>query len=63
LPTRIPEFPKATGRLGSASSEAAWEQSLDAFLGDLGLFDGSLPIRKSISAPIAHLDGTTWFEK
>ncbi|MGH9392088.1 MAG: DinB family protein [Vicinamibacteria bacterium] len=60
-----PEFPKGYWPESEAPpSDAAWEKSLKAFLGDLDALQKIAADRNvDLTAPIPHLDGPTWFRE
>jgi hypothetical protein len=60
-----PEFPQGYWPAsGAPPSEAAWEESRDAFLSDLEAIRSIVADPNvDLSAPIPHLDGATWFRE
>jgi len=60
-----PEFPKGYWPESDAPpSDAAWEESLEVFRGDLEALQAIVADpRIDLTAPIPHLDGPTWFRE
>jgi uncharacterized damage-inducible protein DinB len=60
-----PEFPKGYWPESEAPpSDAAWEESLEVFRGDLeALQEIVTDPQIDLTAPIPHLDGPTWFRE